>query len=118
MAPFHADERGNAACLEYALHVGCGARKLECLRILLNHPMDDVDLLECGADRDWSLHVSGNVYGPELTADPSGTQPLYVSVELGLRHPDVELIEVTLGVCLPESPRVVVVAVYERRLLV
>jgi hypothetical protein len=79
--------------------------------------MDDVDLLESGRDRGVAGELDRHVDRPELAADAAGAQARDVGHDRGLGFGDVEAVEIARGV-LAHRPRVVIVAVDERRLLV
>ena len=91
-------------CLEDPLDVVGRQRQLERLRILPDHPMDDVDLLERRGDGGLSLELDRHVDGPELPADAAGLEPRDVGHDRRLRLPDVELVEVARRVVLARAP--------------
>ena len=104
-----------AARLEDALDIRRGSRQLEGVGILAHHPVDDVHLLQRGGDRLGPLEGGGHVDRPELTADAALAQAGDVGVDLRLRLPDVERVEVALRVVFLQRHRKVVVAVDQRR---
>ena len=80
--------------------------------------MDDVDLLEGGADGFLAHHGGRNVDRPELRAHAALTQAGHVGHQLRHRLADVGLAEIAAGIEPAQRPRVIVVPVDERCLLV
>ena len=62
------------ACLERTFHIVCRAGQHERVRVLRDHAMDDVDLLERRAHGLLALHRGRDVDRPELPADAAGAQ--------------------------------------------
>ena len=83
-----------------------------------HHAMDDVDLFERGAHRLLALHRRRHVDRPELAADAALAQPRDVGHQLRHAAGDVGLGEIAARIESAQRPRVVVVAVDERHLLV
>src|SRR2546426_11242697 len=96
MAPFHPYERRDLSGVKTALDVICRERELEGVRVTLKHLIDNINLLECGADCFLALHCRGYINRPELPAEPSLPQARDVGVELGLRLADIQFGEVAL----------------------
>ena len=90
--------------------------ELEGLGPLLRHAMDDVDLLERGADGFLALHGRGHVHRPELRAHAASPQPRDVGHQRRHRLDDVGLVEVAPRIEVAQRPRVIVVPVDQRRL--
>src|SRR4051794_23030136 len=96
----HADQRRNLSAAMNAHDVVGGAGKLERLRIRGVNAIDDVDLLDDGANGIRTLQRRRNIDGPELSAEPPLPQPRDVGVqrrrELALILPKIDLCEMIL----------------------
>ena len=91
VAAFHADQRGDLAGLVDAHHVVDREGHLECIRIRLDHTLDDVDLFQRFAHGRALLgRVGGHIGRPELGADASLAQTGYVGVQVLLRLVQVD----------------------------
>jgi hypothetical protein len=115
VAAFHPGQRRDAAGLHDALDVVGGSRHLEGVGIPGDHPVHDVDLFQHRLDRRLTLERRGHVHRPELPADSSGPQAWNVGHRLRLRTADVDRRQVERRHVFADRPRVVVVAVDERR---
>jgi hypothetical protein len=78
----------------------------------------DIDLLERRAHGFFALHRRRHVDRPELSADSALAQPRDVGMQLRHAAGDVGGREVTPGTHAAERPRIIVVPVDERHLLV
>jgi hypothetical protein len=96
-----------------ALDVGGRQRELQPVRVLRDHAVHDVDLLEHrrdGRSRIGAGRRRRHVHGPELAADTAGGQPREVGHDRRLRFAHVERVQIHSPL-LPHLPRVIVVAV-------
>ena len=96
-----------------ALDVVRGERELELVRVLPDHPVHQVDLLQRGGHRRLALELGGHVDRPELAGQPARGHPRQVRVGEPDRPGQVSAAEVrAAGVA--QCPGEVVMPVYQR----
>jgi len=74
VAALHAEHRGDATAPLGLAYIGDARGQLEGLRVSLDDPMRDVDLVELRS-REWAATFARDVNRPELGAKPPGPQP-------------------------------------------
>jgi hypothetical protein len=101
---FHADQRGDAAALEGPLDVVRRQREHKGVGIAVDHPMDDIDLLQRRRDSLLALIGGGYVDRPELAADATRVQPGDVRHDRGLVRAQIEHVQIACGTFHAQRP--------------
>ena len=110
LGPEQAGDRAALLCLQLQ-PLGRGDQG-QGVRVVTDHGVHRVDLLQGGGDRVRTPVGAGHEHRPELPGHTAGTKPPKVSVQLRLRLGDVAGGEVVPD--LPHRPRKIVVSVHHR----
>ena len=114
LAVLHAEERGDLALLPGALDVGGAGGEEEGVRVGVDHPAGELDLLELGARR--VRQSRGDEDAPELARDPALAEPRDVGVDGRAALAQVDPGQIARE-RLAQRPGQVVVAVDQRHFL-
>jgi hypothetical protein len=116
VAALDTDQRGDATRRAGGQHLVGVPGEREAVRVPLDQPVHEGDLLQRRAYRVRTRHPAGHVHRPELRADPARPQPDQVGVQpaAALVDADVEPVKVVPDPA-AHLPREIVVAVHDRR---